>query len=72
MKITKKEAAAIENLKEAIEALPPSIWLFAAAGKLCIMKNGADGKRVTVADLMGYDQDYVIETIPCSIDGGDW
>lgn len=71
MKPTRKEAAAIEMLHSALDTLPDSVWLYVADGCIHVMKRGKSGERV-VSDNGGMNQDYILASLPCDIDGGDW
>lgn len=68
---TSQERAAIATLKRLAKRWPKTLWLFSAAGSLCVMRNGPDGRPVTVSDS-GMDQDYVLDTIDIPNSGGDW
>src|SRR5690606_32963651 len=71
MKPTKKEAAAIETLRSALDTLPDSVWLYVADGCIHVMRNNKNGDRA-VSDNGGMNQDYILASLPCDIDGGDW
>ena len=65
------EKIAIDSLIRVANQLPKSLWLFAAGGKLHVMKYKEDGSRC-MTPSGGVDPDYVIETINIDSDGGDW
>jgi hypothetical protein len=68
---TKKEEAAIAELKKLAQKWPKSLWLFSASGTLCVMRCGPDGGQVTTPGG-GMDQSYILDTIKIPNDGGDW
>ncbi len=73
VKTTKKEAAAIERLRDALENLPASMWLYAAAGSVHVMKLDKTGQRAMADNRsVGYSQDYIVASIDVASDGGDW
>ena len=64
------EKQAIRKLKKVAATWPPTLWLFSGAGTLCVMRYGADGEQVMAGE--GFDQDYIVDTIGITNDGGDW
>lgn len=65
------EVQAVSALCEVARRWPDSLWLFAANGRLCIMRKNAEGKRAVTKDG-AMDQRYVIAVAPIEADGGDW
>ncbi len=74
IELTEKEKKAIAALNRAAKIWPDSLWLFSAAGTLCVMRKDADMEKVFLdgAYQGGFDQDYVISTVDIENDGGDW
>ena len=72
-KPSEKEAKVIGRLRKALESLPDSLWLFCDGNNVHVMANKENGHRaITGSEGSGYDQDYIIESINVSCDGGDW
>jgi hypothetical protein len=71
LETTVAEDRALAALRRTASKWPSSLWLFAAAGTLHVMKVGPDGERVAT-DNGGVDQSMIVETIPIPCDGGDW
>ena len=69
--ITQKEQKAINTLKKLSKTWPNTIWIFAADGKLNIMKKNEDNYPA-MNNKGSVDQDYIIEMIDIDADGGDW
>ncbi len=68
---TKKEAAAIAELKRLAKRWPKSLWLFSASGTLHVMRCAEDGTIATLPTY-GVDPDYSLATVAIPNDGGDW
>ena len=66
-----EEKKAIRALKRVAKKWPKSLWLFSASGSLCVMKKGPDGNCVMTPGG-GVDQNYLVDSIYISNDGGDW
>ena len=71
MDLTANECNAIGALKQAAKHWPKTLWLFAADGRLCVMRKDKDGKRLITKEG-GMDQSAIIEHINIESDGGDW
>lgn len=70
---TDEERRAIASLRRLAKRWPKSLWLFSGSGRLCVMRNGQDGRRVMTNDKDGgADSDYCLATIAITNDGGDW
>lgn len=72
--LTHEETQAIADLRSLAERWPKTLWLFAGPsgeGELCVMRCGADGKRVETS--LGFvDQDYCVGSVSIPCDGGDF
>lgn len=62
----------IKELKRVIKRMPKGVWLFANSAGLSVMALGEDGLHKTKDNRGGMDPEYMIDTIRCDIDGGDW
>ena len=63
----------IELLRNALENIPPLLWLYAAAGTIHVMKCDKDGQRAMADNRsVGYSQDSIVASIDVPSDGGDW
>lgn len=72
VELSLEETAAIRALKRLAKRWPKSLWLFSASGRLCVMRNGPDGRPV-FETRGGVDPEYKIDTIEgIHNDGGDW
>jgi hypothetical protein len=69
--MTQEEKRAIATLKRLAAKWPRSLWLFSAAGRLCVMRSGPDGRPVTLPSG-SVDDKMVVCTINIPNDGGDW
>ncbi len=69
-KLTKREQAAIDALKEVAKKWPKSLWLYVADGQVHVMRKQG-GQRV-VTEMGGVDQDYIVDSASIESDGGDW
>ena len=70
-----EEKRAIRALKRLEKIWPKSLWLFSAAGTLCVMKCGEDGERAYRRSYDGSDSiDHRMQITDIDIpnDGGDW
>jgi len=70
-RLLKKEQSVIDALHRIAKRWPKSLWLFSASGTLCVMRNKPDGSR-GITRFGSYDQDFAIDSIDISNDGGDW
>ena len=77
--LTSEEKRAIASLRRLANSWPDSLWLFAAAGSLCVMKKGPDGNRIVIPGNAGanspgggMDPDAQVASIDIECDGGDW
>ena len=65
----------VHHAKSQLNALtrtwPFGYWIFAADGKLHLMKSGPDGNRVYLPSG-GVDPDYIVASYSIPSDGGDW
>ncbi len=68
---TSDEQKAIRALQRLAKKWPKSLWLFSAAGSLCVMRAADDGSHHSLPGG-GVDPDYALETIAIPNDGGDW
>ncbi len=69
MELTKQEKLAIELLKKATRHWPDSLWIFAADGRLYVMRKGKNNEKAVIS---GFDPDFILESINVEADGGDW
>jgi hypothetical protein len=69
--LTKEERAVIIALKRIAKRWPKTLWLFSASGELHVMRNDENGDRVFLP-TDGVDQEYVVDIIDISNDGGGW
>jgi hypothetical protein len=69
--LTPSEERAVRALQRAARSWPRSLWLFAGAGSLHVMRAGPDGQPVMTA-AGGVDPDAIVDTINIPCDGGDW
>jgi hypothetical protein len=72
---TPEEQRAINALKRLAKKWPRSLWLYSAAGTLCVMQADENGEHRTGGGASandGMDPDYCLETINIPNDGGDW
>lgn len=69
--LTQAEKQAIADLQSLAARWPKTLWLFAGPGDLCVMRCGADGKRVETS-LALVDQDYCVGSVSIPCDGGDF
>lgn len=70
--VMKSECEALNLLRHLNDVWPDTLWLWAGAGTLHVMRRDENGSKA-VTDSGGFDQDYVVEdyyNIDC--DGGDW
>jgi hypothetical protein len=73
--LTPTEKRAIASLKRAVRRWPRSLWLYSAAGTLCVMKKDADGHKIMLPGTGragGFDPDAQVDTIKVENEGGDW
>ncbi len=68
--LTKEEEKVIRALERLAKIWPDSLWLFSAAGTLCVMKKNKDGETAFVGT--GVDQEYLVASIDIENSGGDW
>lgn len=67
------ERRALAALKRVEKQWPDTLWLFSAAGSLCVMRKGADGDKAYRDGLNGgVDQRYILDGVDIENDGGDW
>lgn len=68
--LTAQERRCISALERLEKDWPDTLWIFAASGTLCVMKNRQDWRAYLPHG--GVDPDYEVASskIPC--DGGDW
>lgn len=71
MEATKEEKAAIAALKRLAKKWPETLWLFAAANTLTVMKKNDDGKRA-MTHLNCFDSENAVAAINIECDGGDF
>ena len=69
--LTKAEELAIELLKKAAIHWPKSLWLFAADGKLYIMRKES-GQHAMTRFGGGVNQAFILDAIDIETAGGDW
>lgn len=71
--LTPEEKRAIASLHRLAGRWPASLWLFSAAGSLCVMKRNLAGEPAMLPGFSGgVDPDYHMTTIDIPNDGGDW
>lgn len=71
--LTDAEEKAIMALKRVAATWPRSLWLFSAAGALCVMRQNADGQHAFVRGGAGIDPAYLVDQINgIDTSGGDW
>lgn len=69
--LTKIEKKAIQSLKKIAKNFPPTLWLFSASSKLCVMKYNKNGEQGMTK--CGYiDGNFKVDEIDILNDGGDW
>ena len=71
MNPTREEQQAINALKVLAKAWPKSLWLYSAAGTLCVMRAKSDGTHALKRDG-GVDDEYILDTVDIPNSGGDW
>lgn len=75
MEITNEEQKAINSLNRLAKKWPETLWLFAGAGSLYVMKLGEDGLPV-ITEFGGVNPEYIVGRIDIFCDGGggggDW
>lgn len=71
IELTKAEELAIELLKKVERHWPDTLWLFAADGKLYIMRKDEKGQRA-ITGFGTMDSDFILDEINIEGDGGDW
>lgn len=72
MEPTKQEELAIELLRKAARHWPESLWVFAADGKLHVMRKDVGGEKAIDESGTGFDQTFILDSINIEADGGDW
>ena len=71
--LTREERNAIAAFKRLAKRWPAGLWLFSAAGELCVMRRDENGEQVMRPGIgRGVDPDYHVDTIGIPNDGGDW
>lgn len=64
------EHDAVAALSRLANRWPKSLWLFAASGRLNVMRKNERGERALTGD--GMDPAYSVAEIGIEADGGDW
>ena len=76
MEPTPEELKWFKRIERVIKDMPDSVWLFANSAGLSMMRKDAHGHHATIEMYGpvggGMDHDYLLESIDCNIDGGDW
>lgn len=68
--LTRKEAKTIRALQRLAADWPKGLWLFAANGRIYVMRTASDGARAMNGESV--DPAYILESVSIPSDGGDW
>lgn len=63
--------ATVKHLKKLEENWPSKYWIFAADGRLYLIRKNKNGERA-ITDFGGVDQDFIVAEFDIESDGGDW
>lgn len=69
--LTKEEQNAINTLNRLAKRWPKSLWIYAADGRLYIMRKDEDGTHV-LDDRGGVLQEHIVDDVNIDSSGGDW
>lgn len=70
---TAEEMRAIRSLHRLAARWPTSLWIWAADGRLYVMRKGPDGRHaMRGSGDGGVDHNYVLDSVLIESDGGDW